>query len=137
MRMRSDTAASMAATSAGGPSGGANMSAMASSTVVMAWTWKLPAATASTTSWRNIRLSTLPRGNVDNLMLRQDVVDAVAAGSFHVHAMTTVDDAIALMFAPPEGPPADVAAIDAAVSERIRIWHEIHAASLRRQDDDG
>tara|TARA_Y100001933_G_scaffold262992_1_gene322892 strand:- start:93 stop:2492 length:2400 start_codon:yes stop_codon:yes gene_type:complete len=79
----------------------------------------------------------MPRGNMDNLMLRQDVVDAVAAGSFHVHAMTTVDDAIALMFAPPEGPPADVAAIDAAVSERIRAWHEIHAASLRGPDDDG
>ncbi len=39
----------------------------------------------------------IPRTNVKHLMLRPDVVDAVAAGKFHVYAMETVDEAIALL----------------------------------------
>jgi hypothetical protein len=30
-------------------------------------------------------------------MLRQDIVDAVAAGRFHVHTVTAIDDAIELL----------------------------------------
>jgi hypothetical protein len=36
-------------------------------------------------------------------MLRQDVVDAVAAGQFHVHAIATVDEGIALLTGLPAG----------------------------------
>ncbi len=39
----------------------------------------------------------IPKGNVKNLMLRQDVVEAVAAGRFHVHSVEHVDDALALL----------------------------------------
>ncbi len=39
----------------------------------------------------------IPQANVKHLMLRRDVVDAVAAGRFHVYAMTTVDQGIELL----------------------------------------
>jgi lon-related putative ATP-dependent protease len=38
----------------------------------------------------------IPRGNVQHLMLRKDVVAAVAEGKFHVHAVADVDQALAL-----------------------------------------
>lgn len=39
----------------------------------------------------------LPRTNVVNLMLRQDLVEAVEAGRFHLHAVDHVDQAMALL----------------------------------------
>ena len=45
----------------------------------------------------------IPAANVKHLMLRQDVVDAVAAGQFAVHTVETVDDAIALLTGVPAG----------------------------------
>jgi lon-related putative ATP-dependent protease len=45
----------------------------------------------------------IPRSNVKHLMLRSDVVDAVAAGKFHVHAVETVDEAIAILTGIPAG----------------------------------
>jgi predicted ATP-dependent protease len=39
----------------------------------------------------------IPRTNVKNLMLRNDVVEAAAAGRFHVYAIETVDQGIALL----------------------------------------
>jgi lon-related putative ATP-dependent protease len=39
----------------------------------------------------------IPATNVKNLMLREDVVAAVAAGRFHVYAVNTVDEAIELL----------------------------------------
>jgi len=45
----------------------------------------------------------LPRRNVDNLMLRPDVVAAVAEGKFHIHAVTHVDQALELLTGLPAG----------------------------------
>ncbi|MHA1112956.1 MAG: Lon protease family protein, partial [Alphaproteobacteria bacterium] len=45
----------------------------------------------------------IPESNVKNLMLRQDVVDAAAAGKFHIYAIGTVDEAIALLTGMPAG----------------------------------
>ena len=39
----------------------------------------------------------IPASNVQHLMLRRDVVEAVAAGRFHVYAVSHVDQGIALM----------------------------------------
>jgi lon-related putative ATP-dependent protease len=39
----------------------------------------------------------IPRSNIKNLMLRQDVVRAVEAGVFHVYAVSNVDEGIALL----------------------------------------
>jgi len=45
----------------------------------------------------------IPKDNVKHLMLREDVVDAVRAGLFHVYPISTVDDAITLLTGVPAG----------------------------------
>lgn len=47
----------------------------------------------------------IPASNVKNLMLRQDVVDAVEAGDFHVYAVETVDEGIEILTGVPAGEP--------------------------------
>jgi lon-related putative ATP-dependent protease len=39
----------------------------------------------------------IPASNVKHLMLRQDVVDTVAAGKFHVYPIETIDEGIAIL----------------------------------------
>lgn len=39
----------------------------------------------------------IPRANVRNLMLRQEVIDAVRAGQFHLYAVQTIDEGIELL----------------------------------------
>jgi ATP-dependent Lon protease len=39
----------------------------------------------------------IPRRNVQNLMLRQDVVEAVAAGKFHLYPILTIDEGIEIL----------------------------------------
>jgi len=45
----------------------------------------------------------IPQSNVTHLMLRTDVVEAVAAGRFHVHAVASVDEAIEQLTGLPAG----------------------------------
>lgn len=45
----------------------------------------------------------IPKTNVKNLMLRSDVIEAVKAGRFQVHAIETVDDAVELLTGKPAG----------------------------------
>ena len=45
----------------------------------------------------------IPATNVQHLMLREDVVEAVKAGRFHVHSVTTVDEALELLTGMPAG----------------------------------
>jgi len=47
----------------------------------------------------------IPRANVQHLMLRDDVVDAVAQGRFQVHAVEDVDEALSLLTGVPAGAP--------------------------------
>lgn len=45
----------------------------------------------------------MPAGNIEHLMLNDDVIEAVANGTFHIHAVTTLDEAIALLTGLPSG----------------------------------
>ena len=45
----------------------------------------------------------IPRTNVVNLMLREDVVEAVESGKFHIYAIDTVDDGVELLMGMPAG----------------------------------
>ena len=45
----------------------------------------------------------LPRANVRHLVLRPDVIEAVRAGQFHVWAIDTIDEGIALLTGLPAG----------------------------------
>jgi lon-related putative ATP-dependent protease len=48
----------------------------------------------------------IPASNVKHLMLRPDVVEAVAAGRFHVYPVETIDQGIELLTGVPAGEPA-------------------------------
>jgi predicted ATP-dependent protease len=47
----------------------------------------------------------IPQSNVKNLMLRDDVVAAARAGTFNIHAVGTVEDAIEILTGVPAGAP--------------------------------
>lgn len=49
----------------------------------------------------------IPATNVVNLMLREDVVDAVGKGSFHIWPVSNIDDGIELLMGRPAGEPDD------------------------------
>jgi predicted ATP-dependent protease len=77
----------------------------------------------------------IPATNVDNLMLRKDVVEAVAAGQFHVYPITHVDEGLALLLGRESGErgedgefPAD--SVNRLAEDRMRRF-----AESRRDDD--
>lgn len=45
----------------------------------------------------------IPTANVATLMLREDVVDAVAAGQFHIYPVSAIDEGIAILTGMPAG----------------------------------
>jgi predicted ATP-dependent protease len=45
----------------------------------------------------------IPAANVATLMLREDVVEAVAAGQFHIYPVKTIDEGIAILTGAPAG----------------------------------
>ena len=45
----------------------------------------------------------IPASNVKHLMLRQEIVDAAAAGKFHIHAVETIDKGIEILTGVPAG----------------------------------
>lgn len=72
----------------------------------------------------------IPQGNVRHLMLRREVVEAVAAGRFHVHAVAHAEQAMELLSGLPAGgadasgqfPPGTV---NGAVQRRLRELSEL------------
>ena len=45
----------------------------------------------------------IPAANVQHLMLRRDVVDAVEAGTFHIYPVRTIDEGIEMLTGVPSG----------------------------------
>lgn len=86
----------------------------------------------------------IPRSNVQHLMLRPDVVEAVAAGNFHVYAVETVDEAIGLLTGHEAGtagsdgqyPPGSVnGRVAARVEQLFNIRQQLSAESQRRNGE--
>jgi predicted ATP-dependent protease len=81
----------------------------------------------------------IPATNIDNLMLRHDVVAAARAGKFRIYAVDTVDQAIAILTGEPAGQlgadgtyPAQ--SINHRVATRIAELAEIRKALTRPPD---
>lgn len=75
----------------------------------------------------------IPQSNVRNLMLRRDVVEAVAAGRFHVFPIATVDEGLEILTGLPAGARAadgsyPDGSVGAAVARRL-----VELAELRRE----
>ncbi len=72
----------------------------------------------------------IPRQNMDHLMIRQDVIQAVEAGQFHIHAISTIDQALEILMARPVGQldkkgRYSKGSIYAAVMEQLDYWQAI------------
>ena len=62
----------------------------------------------------------IPASNVKHLMLRPDVVEAVATGHFHVYPVETIDQGIELLTGVPAGEPDETGAFPAgSVNQRV------------------
>jgi predicted ATP-dependent protease len=75
----------------------------------------------------------VPARNVQNLMLRPDVVDAARAGKFHVYAVSTVEEGIAVLTGVRAGEPGpDGAYPPGSVNALVQGRLSQYAEGLRR-----
>lgn len=74
----------------------------------------------------------IPASNVVHLMLRKDVVEAVRAGRFHVHAVTHIDEALELLSGMPAGAPDAQGrfpenSVNARAAQRLTEWAQLRS----------
>lgn len=72
----------------------------------------------------------IPRQNMQHLMLRQDVIESVEAGQFHIHAIDTIDQALEILMARPVGTlnkkdRYSKGSIYAAVMAQLEYWQAL------------
>lgn len=84
----------------------------------------------------------IPAANVKHLMLREDVVEAAAAGRFHIHAVESVDQALELLMGMPAGArdetgayPAD--SVNGRVERKLKEWTEARKKLARSAESQG
>jgi predicted ATP-dependent protease len=73
----------------------------------------------------------VPRSNVQELMLREDVIEAVQAGQFHVWAASTIDEGIEILTGTPVGGRTDngrfpEGTVNGRVDQRLRDLADPH-----------
>jgi lon-related putative ATP-dependent protease len=74
----------------------------------------------------------IPRTNVHNLMVGEEVVEALRAGQFHIHAISTIDEGIELLTGVPAGSEdADGNFLPGTVNEGVSRTLSHFAASVR------
>ncbi len=83
----------------------------------------------------------IPKSNVENLMLREDVVESIEAGQFHIYAAETVDEGIEILTGVPAGKadkegkfPSDT--VNGMVDERLRALAEGLRAFAKEGSDE-
>lgn len=88
----------------------------------------------------------IPHANLSNLMLDDDVIKAVAAGQFQIHAVSSVDEAIALLTGLPAGRRTmngefENGSVNANIEVRLLDFADTRAGPLRtaeqQEDQDG
>ncbi|HJY84078.1 MAG TPA: ATP-binding protein [Candidatus Binatia bacterium] len=62
----------------------------------------------------------IPASNVRNLVLRADVIEAVAQGQFHIYPIRTIDEGIALLTGVRAGTVEEEGTVNGLVSSRLR-----------------
>nr|QJR98154.1 ATP-dependent protease [uncultured Alphaproteobacteria bacterium] len=75
----------------------------------------------------------IPRTNVGNLMLREDVIAAVREGKFHIYAIDTVDDGIEILTGIKAGKPNakgefPKGSVNYLVKQSLDKFYQLHAA---------
>lgn len=77
----------------------------------------------------------IPRSNVSHLMLEEDVVQAVAEGTFHIYVMETVDDALQILLSR-DDKAVSLEEVERIVFERLAAFHEQAKLSTHVGDHD-
>ncbi len=82
----------------------------------------------------------IPESNVNHLMLRRDVVEAVAEGRFAVHAVTTIDETLELFTGIPAGQPDTQGrfpgdTVNAAIADRVKALARARRAFRSSKDE--
>jgi len=82
----------------------------------------------------------IPAVNAKDLMLREDIVEAVQAGQFHIYVVETVDEGLELLTGLPAGARSETGnftegSIHARVAARLKKFAE-HAKPEKDDDDD-
>lgn len=83
----------------------------------------------------------IPRSNVQHLMLRQDVIDAVAEGQFYIHAIDSVEQALGLLSGISVGELNEEGkypenSFNAAIIQRLQLWIDVHKHEKDSGSDD-
>ena len=82
----------------------------------------------------------IPKANIPHLMLREDVVAAASAGQFHIYAVATIDEAMALLLNTAAGERDDAGEFPAGtinhrVEWKLREWAIIATQMNQPQDE--
>lgn len=77
----------------------------------------------------------IPRQNMQHLMLRQEVIDAVNQGKFHIHAIDTIDQALEILMSRAVGTldkdgQYSKDSIFAAVMEQLNYWQAVEDGEI-------
>jgi len=75
----------------------------------------------------------IPAANVRHLMLREEVVEAAAAGRFHIYAVSSVDEAVGLLTGLAAGTPDDEGIYPEGSFNR-RVADRLHAMTAARRE---
>jgi ATP-dependent Lon protease len=85
----------------------------------------------------------LPPQNIDDLMLRQDVVEAVVSGQFHLYAVATIDAGLPILlgvpagsYQPGQGYPADSVngRVDAQLHRFAEGWYALQRGTVQSRN---
>lgn len=77
----------------------------------------------------------IPRSNVPNLMLREDVLEAIDRDEFHIYPVSTTDEALHLITGMPAGVPGDGAdSLHGRAAERLAEFAEATQSQWRNAD---
>ena len=85
----------------------------------------------------------IPRSNVQHLMLRRDVVEAVERGEFHIYPVRTVDEGMELLTGLPAGEPDEEGrfpedTVNGMVERRLaELGEKMRALAARSSGEDG
>lgn len=83
----------------------------------------------------------IPASNVQHLMLREDVVQAVAEGKFHIYAVSTIEEGIELLTGVPAGEPDaegnyPEGTVYARVQAKLQRYAEAEKEEKKKEEED-
>ena len=76
----------------------------------------------------------IPASNMSNLMLKNEVIDAVACGQFHIWSIATIEEGIEVLTGFPAGKKEDGSFVHGSIFERVNLRLAKMAEEMARFD---